>query len=100
IHHRFVRPENILGAVAVVDVEIDDRSTLGAVGFLSVAGGDCRIVEKTESHRPGGFGVVSRWTRGDESIRGLAGHYLIDSKLCAADRAKGSLETARRHRSI
>src|SRR3954470_14478140 len=34
IHHGRVVPENVLAAVAVMYVEIDDRNALGAVGLL------------------------------------------------------------------
>ena len=49
--HRFIRPENILRAIAVMDVEIDDGDALGAMGGLRVARRDRDIVEEAEAHR-------------------------------------------------
>ena len=48
-------------AVAVVDVEVDDRDALGAVRRLRVAGRDRRVVEEAEAHRRA---RVSAWWPG------------------------------------
>ena len=61
-------PEDVLGAVAVVDVEIDDRDALDAMGRLGVAGGDRGVVEEAEAHRRRRFGVVAGRPRGDEGV--------------------------------
>ena len=52
IHHRLVGPENILRAVAVMDVEIDDGGAGDAVAALGIARGNSGVVEKAETHRP------------------------------------------------
>ncbi len=51
VEHVRVAPEDVLRAVAVMDVEIDDRDALGAVDGLGVARGDRRVVEEAEAHR-------------------------------------------------
>src|SRR3954447_24697390 len=51
IHHGRIGPEDILRAVAVMDVKIDDRRAADAVFALGVTGGDGDIVEEAEAHR-------------------------------------------------
>ena len=66
--HAFVVPEDVLRAVAVVDVEIDDGDALGAMRGLRVARGDRRVVEEAEAHRGRDFGVVAGRPRRDEGV--------------------------------
>ena len=61
-----VVPENVLRAVAVMNVEIDDRDALGAVDRLGMACGDGGVVEEAEAHRRRDFGMMARagaWRR-------------------------------------
>ena len=51
--------EGVLGAVAVVDVPIDDEDFADAIFFLGVAGGDGDVVEDAESAAAGLGGVVA-----------------------------------------
>ena len=85
-------PEDVLRAVAVMDVEIDDRDALGAIDRLSVTRGDGRIVEEAEAHRRRDFRMMTRRARGDEGVSDLAGHHLVDCEYRAPCRAKGGLE--------
>ena len=48
-----------------MDIEIDDRDALGAMGRLRVAGGYRRGVEKAKSHRRGALRMVTRRTHGE-----------------------------------
>src|SRR3984885_6940025 len=50
IHHGRIGPENILGAVAVMDVEIDHRGATDAVFALGMTRGDGGVVEKAKTH--------------------------------------------------
>ncbi len=59
VHDGRIAPEDVLGAVAVVDVEIDDGDALDAMGRLGVPGGDRRVVEEAEAHRRRRLGVVA-----------------------------------------
>src|SRR5262249_58626997 len=68
IHHRLVGPEDVLRAIAVMDVKVDDRDALGAVATLRMAGRDRCIVEQAEPHRPRGLGMVSGRPYRNESI--------------------------------
>lgn len=52
--------EYVLGAVAMVNIEIDDTDILDVPTVLEIAGGNGHIVEIAEAHGFGFFGVVSR----------------------------------------
>ena len=54
--HARVVVEDVLGAVAVVDVPVDDRHPLTVGGQLR--GADRGVVEQAEPHRPVGEGVM------------------------------------------
>ena len=100
IHHRFVGPENLLRAVAVMHVEIDDRGARDAVLLLRVARRDGGVVEQAKAHRPRGLGVMAGRARGDEGVGRLFGQHLVDGEDGAADRAQRRLERAGRHRGV
>jgi len=100
IHHGFVGPEYFLGAVAVVNVEIDDRDALGSMVCLGMARRDGGIVEQAEAHRPFRLGVMAGRPYGNEGIGGTAAHHFVDRVNRAADGAQCRLETAGRHRRI
>src|SRR5208283_425642 len=65
VHNVPVVPEGVLRAVAVMDVEIDDRDALGAIDRLRVTRGNGRVVEETEAHRHRDFSMMARRARGD-----------------------------------
>ncbi len=100
IHHGRIGPEDRLGAVAVVHVEIDDGRALGAVAALGVARGDRRVVEQAEAHRHRGFRMMPGRANRHEGVRGLPGHHLVDRKRRTADRARCRFEAAGRHRGV
>ena len=50
-----------LGAVTVMNVEVDDRDFADAVLLLEIFCGDGDVGEEAESHGSIGFGVVARW---------------------------------------
>ena len=97
VHDGRIVPKNVLGAVAVMDVEIHDRDALGAMRFLGVAGGDGGVVEEAEAHRGRDFGVMSGRAGRDESVASLAAHHLVDREHRASRSAKRGLERAWRH---
>src|SRR5207247_8872045 len=100
VHHGAIGPEDVLRAIAMVHVEVDDGGTLDAVFFLGVAGGDGGIVEEAKTHRTRSLGVVSGGARGDEGGCGLAGHHLVDRVPGAAGAAQGGREASRRARGL
>ena len=61
-----VGPEDVLRAVAVMDVEIDDRDALGIIAGARIVRGDRHIVEEAEAHGAARFGMMAgraRWRR-------------------------------------
>ena len=60
IKDRGVVLEEVLGAVPVVDVKVDDRDPLESVDLLEVARGDRCVVDETKAHGSRRLGVVSR----------------------------------------
>ena len=75
--------ENMLGAVAVVDVEIDDRDACEAPALAGVPRGNGRRAEETEAHGLTGLGVVAGGTGGAEGGIGAAFHHGIDAAMAA-----------------
>ena len=67
-----------LRAVAVVDVEIDDRDPAQAIGLAGMHGADHDIVEQAEPHRGLGFGMMARRPHGTKGVPRLPLHYRID----------------------
>ena len=51
VHHRAVRPEDVLGAVAVMRIPVDDEHAFAAVAQRR--GGHRDVVEQAEAHRAG-----------------------------------------------
>ncbi len=100
VHDGRIVPEDVLGAVAVMDVEIHDRDPLGPVRGLGVARGDGGVIEEAEAHRGRDFGVMSGRAGRDESVANLAAHHLVDREDRASRGAKRGLERARRHRRV
>ena len=100
VHHAGIVPEDVLDAIAVMDVEIHDRHALGAVRFLRVPSGDGGIVEEAEAHGRRDFGVMSGRPGRDERVANLAAHHLIDREDRAPRGAKRGLVRARRHQCV
>src|SRR5262249_465228 len=88
IEHRRVVVKNVLRAVAVVNVGIDEQDLFDPVGISrrGVGGGDGDVVVETESHGAPNSRVMSRRAAGDERSFGLAA---ADSFNGAANAAGG-----------
>ena len=65
--------EDLLGAVAVVDVPVEDQHPLGAARGDRVPGGDGDVVEQAEAHRAVALGVVAGRAQAAERRPRLAG---------------------------
>ncbi len=74
VEYRGVLFENVLGAVAVVDVGVNDAHPLDAVLHLQVAGGDGDIVEVAKPHGLVPLGMVAGRTDGAERVVQLTFH--------------------------
>ena len=82
VQHRRVGIEDVLAAVAVMHVDVDDRHARGTC-LLSDANRDRRVVEEAESHWQVGVGVMSGRPDHGERRAGLALHHRI-GRACGA----------------
>ncbi len=95
-----VGPEDVLRAVAVVDVEVDDGDALGAVLFAGVEAGDGDVREDAKAHGAGALGVMAAGADLAEGVRGAAGDDLVDGMQAGADGAECCFPGARREDRI
>ena len=86
IENRIVFVENLLRAVAVMHIPIDDRYPFGAVSALGIPCTDSHIVEQTESHDCRALSVVTWWTHRGECARKLSRHYFVNGPQHTASR--------------
>lgn len=78
--------EDVLGAVAMVHIEIDDRHPLGLVHHLSMASSHGNVVENAEATHPVGLGMVARRTNQGKTILGLRSHDLVYGRRASTSR--------------
>ena len=83
--------ESCLGAVAVVDVEVDHGGACETVLLAGVQGPDGDVVEQTEAHGAGRFGMMSGGPDGAKGVLPLARHDRIHRGAKRAGGAKGGL---------
>ena len=76
-HHSRIFVERVLGAVAVVDVEIEDRDALEAVRLDGVHGADRHVVEDAEAHGAIGRGVMPGRAHGAEGAAHFRRHHHV-----------------------
>jgi hypothetical protein len=95
-----VGPEDILGAVAVVDVEVDDGDALGAIVGPGIVGRDGGGVEQAEAHGAVALGMVTGRAHGAKHIIELTAHHRIDPAGAGAHAAIGRLEALGVHPGI
>ena len=100
VKHRTVRPENLLRAIAVMHVEIDDRHALGAVNGLRLAGCDRSEIKEAEPHRPRCLGVMAGRPHGHEGVIDPARHDLVHGEDAAAHGMRDRLPGAWAHHDI
>ena len=82
-------PEDVVGAVAVVDVPVEDQHPLDAQRGDRMTRGDGDVVEQAEAHRPVRHGVVSRWAmRAEAHLPGAA----VDQPANQLHRAAGGVQ--------
>ena len=89
-----------LGAVAVMDVEVDDRDPLQLVYFMSVSRSDCSLIENAKSHCPRWLGVMTTRTRGAKRVARLRVDHRIDAGTSRADAAHHGFPGAWRHHRV
>ena len=78
VKQAFVVFKHVLGAVAVMDVEIDHRDPVQPVPGASVERPDGDRVEQAKAHGVGRFGVVPGRADGAKGVFPLALHHPVD----------------------
>ncbi len=92
--------EDVLGAVAVMHVEVDDRHALQAVRLNRVPCGDRDVVEDAKSHRPRAAGVMPGGAHAAERRRSFFLQNQIGGKDRRARRAQRRLQAPAVHRGV
>jgi hypothetical protein len=88
-HFRVAR-EDVLGAVAVVHVEVEDRDSLDAMRMDRVPGCDGDVVENAETHRARARRVMPRRPHAAERVLDFALHHQVDGEYaCACGMQRG-----------
>nr|WP_228282647.1 hypothetical protein [Rubrobacter tropicus] len=97
VEHGFVGEKDVLGAVAVVDVPVEDGDPLDTAGSC-VSGGDRRVVEEAEAHRVTRARVVTR--RPDDGEGRLPAEGALDGPAGRPARELRDLEGAGPERRV
>ena len=98
--HALLVREDVLGAVAVVHVEIHDDDALDAVRMHRVARRDRDVVEDAKAHRSRAAGMVPGRTHVAVRARHFAFHHQVGRKHRGARSAQRSRQGVRIHRRI
>ena len=93
--HRIIRVENILRAVAVVHVPIENRDSLDAVDGLRVPGRHGDMVEKAEAHGAIRRRMVSGRSHRAKGVIDASGQRRIDGVHHATRRQSGNFPRTR-----
>ena len=93
-------PQQGLGAIAMMHVEIDDGHARKPVMIECAFGGDRDGAEQAKAHRGFGQGMVAGRAGHDKGVAGLTRQHGIDSSTGPADRPEGRLQTAGRHPGV
>ena len=100
VEHARIVPEDVLRAVAVVHVPVDDGDALGAMRLLRMAGGDGGVVEQAEAHGRRLLGMVAGRARRHEDVVGAAGEHVVDGGVGGADGGQRRLPAFRAHHGV
>ncbi len=98
--HARIVGEDLLGAVAVVDVEVDHRHALEGVRGERVRHADGDVVEETEPHRAIALGMVSGRPHSAERRRALSPHDQVGREHDGSRRMQRSRQRFRAHRRV
>jgi hypothetical protein len=94
--HTRVAPKDLLRAVAVVSIPINNRDALRPMRLLSMSGCNRGVVEKAEPHSFGPLRMVAGRAHSREGVADLTGHHLVDGLGCGASRSQRRIQRARR----
>src|SRR5579872_5953290 len=92
--------ENVLGAVAVMYVEVDDGDTLEPPLLKSMGGRDRHVVEYAKPHGPVAGCMMSAGPHGAKRVARTSLHELIDGEDARAGGAARRRETEWIHRGV
>jgi hypothetical protein len=98
--HARLALEAVLGAVAVMHVEIEDRHALQAVHVERLPGADGDAVKQTKTHGPLRLGVMAGRTQRTERVGSLAADHRIHGGDGRAGGAQRRLARTRRHHGV
>ena len=90
--------EDLVRAVPVVDIPIDDRDPREAVRALGVARGDGDVVEDAEAHPAIGRGMMAGWAHQRVGVLDRPRQGRIDRRDRPARRERGDRIAIRAHR--
>ncbi|MBA7574190.1 hypothetical protein ES708_15992 [subsurface metagenome] len=100
IHHPRIIVKGSLRAVAVVDIEVDDKDAFQFIFFKGVFGGDSDVVKEAKAHSLTGGGVVARGPDQGEGVSHLPTHHRLHRPDNAAGGIERRLVGVRRHHRI
>ncbi len=100
IEEIWIVEENVLCAVPMMDVKIDNRDALDPMGRAGVQRADRNIVEQAEAHGSPPLGVVTGRPHGAESVSDTTFHYRIHGFHDGARRSERGFRRTRRHRCV
>ena len=95
--HALVIAKNILGAVAVMDIEVRDGHALQSIMFQRMRCSDRHVIEETETHGTTAFGVVPGRTHAAKRGLRLAFHDHVGCQHRGTRRAQCCLQRIRTH---
>jgi len=75
--HPIVASNDVLGAIAMVHIEVDDRDTLQSMRCQCMACRDGDVVEEAKAHCRAVRRMVTRWAHRTEGIAHLACHHRV-----------------------
>ena len=99
-HHAWIIAEDVLGAVAVVNVEVDDGNPRETVRLQGMRGSNGDVVENAEAHGLIAGGVMARRTAGDKGTGDVAAHHQINRHHRTTSGMVGGLQGMRVHAGV
>ena len=92
--------DDILGAVAVVYVKVQNRHTRQPMMLQGMAGCDGDAAKETKTHGTIALGVMSRWAHQTEGIAMLTGEHQISCQHTRPGGTKACIQCVRVHRRV
>ena len=92
--------EDDIGAVAVMNIEIENRNALQSMFFKCVGHANRHVIEEAESHGPIVTGVVTGRPDIAEYVPGAPGEYQVSTQYRGAGCVMGCAQRFRAHSGI